>query len=78
LILSGNKLLTNTLTASGVGTDQVTTMDQIMDSAFFKTTVGLPNALTAKRLNSFKMDKEALANMGNAYKGAAKNIDKQY
>lgn len=77
LIMSGNKLLADSLTAAGVGTDQVTTTDQILDSAFLKL-LTLPNAIWADKTSSFNLDREALAGTGNAYSSTAKYVEKNH
>jgi hypothetical protein len=52
-IMKAGGLLADGLTAMGVGTDGVTTTDQILDSKFLKLTpTGLVNATFASKLAS--------------------------
>ena len=47
------------LTKAGVGTDQMTTADKILDSKFLKLTpFGLVNAIGAKKSDAFSKDEE--------------------
>lgn len=66
-------LLADGLTALGVGTDGVTTMDQILDSKFMKLTpVGLMNAFGASRLAELRKDqavRDTLDNTNGGYSG---------
>jgi hypothetical protein len=51
-------LLSDGLTALGVGTDQMTTTDQILDSKFLKLTpAGLINGIGASTTDKFTVDK---------------------
>ena len=69
-------LLSDGLTAMGVGTDQMTTADQILDSKFLKLTpVGLANAIGAKRTDSFSIDNKVRERIGGSYGGAYAFMD---
>lgn len=64
------------LSSMGVGTDQMTTTDQILDSNFMKLTpVGLVNAIGAKRTQSFSADQNTIAQVGNSYGGSVDKIN---
>lgn len=53
-------MLSDGLTAMGVGTDQMTTADKILDSKFLKLTpVGLINSIGAKKADTITKDNEA-------------------
>lgn len=70
-------MLSDGLTALGVGTDQMTTADKILDSKFLKLTpVGLINALGARKTNSFTKDKLAAETVGSSYAGTLSTADK--
>ena len=63
------------LSAMGVGTDQMTTADQILDSNFFKLTpVGLVNAFGAKKTQDFDVNQDTLDSVGGSYGGSANLI----
>jgi len=69
-------LLSDGLTALGVGTDQMTTTDQILDSKFMKLTpVGLVNAIGASTTDKFSVDSNVRAQIGGSYKGAYSFMD---
>lgn len=70
-------MLSDGLTALGVGTDQMTTADKILDSKFLKLTpIGLVNALGARKTNSFTKDKLAAETVGSSYTGTLSTADK--
>lgn len=70
-------MLSDGLTALGVGTDQLTTADKILDSKFLKLTpIGLVNALGARKTNSFTKDKLAAETVGSSYTGTLSTADK--
>lgn len=70
-------MLSDGLTALGVGTDQLTTADKILDSKLLKLTpMGLVNALGARKTNSFTKDKLAAETVGSSYAGTLSTADK--
>lgn len=70
-------MLSDGLTALGIGTDQLTTADKILDSKFLKLTpIGLVNALGARKTNSFTKDKLAAETVGSSYTGTLSTADK--
>lgn len=67
-IMKAGGFVSDALTSMGVGTDQMTAADKILDSKFLKLTpFGLANALGAKRANSITADESTLAQVGSAY-----------
>lgn len=51
--MKAGKFIGDGLTALGIGTDQMTTTDKILDSSFMKLSpVGLINSIGAKELSS--------------------------
>jgi hypothetical protein len=69
-------LLSDGLTALGVGTDQMTTTDQILDSKFMKLTpVGLINGIGASTSDKFSVDSNVREQIGGSYKGAYSFMD---
>ena len=67
-IMKAGGFVSDVLTSMGVGTDQMTAADKILDSKFLKLTpMGLVNALGAKRANSITADESTLAQVGSAY-----------
>lgn len=69
-------MLSDGLTALGVGTDQMTTADKILDSKFFKLTpVGLINSIGAKKADTITKDNEAFEQVGSAYGGTQATVD---
>lgn len=64
------------LSSMGVGTDQMTTTDQILDSNFMKLTpVGLVNAIGAKKTQEFSIDRDTIEDVGGSYGGSVKKIE---
>lgn len=64
------------LSSMGVGTDQMTTTDQILDSNFIKLTpVGLVNAIGAKKTQEFSIDRDTIEDVGGSYGGSVKKIE---
>lgn len=64
------------LSSMGVGTDQMTTADQILDSNFMKLTpVGLVNAIGAKKTQEFSIDRDTIEDVGGSYGGSVKKIE---
>ena len=69
-------LLSDSLSAMGVGTDQMTTTDKILDSKFLKLTpVGLVNAIGAKSSDKFTVDNNIRSQIGGSYGGAYAFMD---
>lgn len=69
-------MLSNGLTALGVGTDQMTTADKILDSKFLKLTpLGLVNAIGAKKADTITKDNEAFEQVGSSYGGTQATVD---
>lgn len=69
-------MLSDGLTALGVGTDQMTTTDKILDSKFMKLTpVGLVNAIGAKKADTIYKDQETWEQQGSAYGGSMSKVD---
>lgn len=69
-------MLSDGLTALGVGTDQMTTADKILDSKFLKLTpLGLVNAIGAKKADTITKDNEAFEQVGSSYGGTQSTVD---
>ena len=69
-------MLSDGLTALGVGTDQMTTADKILDSKFLKLTpLGLVNAIGAKKADTITKDNEAFEQVGSSYGGTQSAVD---
>lgn len=69
-------MLSDGLTALGVGTDQMTTTDKIFDSKFMKLTpMGLVNAFGAKKADTIYKDNETWEQQGSAYGGSMAKVD---
>lgn len=69
-------MLSDGLTALGVGTDQMTTTDKILDSKFMKLTpTGLVNAFGAKKADTIYKDNETWEQQGSAYGGSMAKVD---
>lgn len=68
-------MLSDGLTALGVGTDQMTTADKILDSKFLKPTLGLVNAIGAKKADTITKDNEAFEQVGSSYGGTQATVD---
>lgn len=69
-------MLSDGLTALGVGTDQMTTTDKILDSKFLKLTpVGLINSIGAKKADTITKDNEAFEQVGSSYGGTQATVD---
>lgn len=69
-------LLSDGLTALGVGTDQMTTTDKILDSKFLKLTpVGLVNGIFSSTSDRFQVDNNIREQIGGSYKGAYSFMD---
>lgn len=69
--MKAGKFLGDGLTALGIGTDQMTTKDQILDSNFMKLTpVGLINSIGAKSTQNFSANNDTLEKVGESYGGS--------
>lgn len=69
-------MLSDGLTALGVGTDQMTTADKILDSKFLKLTpLSLVNAIGAKKADTITKDNEAFEQVGSSYGGTQSTVD---
>lgn len=69
-------LLSDGLTALGVGTDQMTTTDKILDSKFMKLTpVGLINGIFSSTSDRFTVDNSLRQQIGSSYGGAYAFMD---
>ena len=69
-------MLSDGLTALGVGTDQMTTTDKILDSKFMKLTpMGLVNAFGGKKADTIYKDNETWEQQGSAYGGSMAKVD---
>ena len=69
-------MLSDGLTALGVGTDQMTTTDKIRDSKFMKLTpMELVNAFGAKKADTIYKDNETWEQQGSAYGGSMAKVD---
>lgn len=69
-------LLSDGLTALGVGTDQMTTTDKILDSKLLKLTpVGLINSIGASTSDKFSVDNSVREQIGGSYGGAYAFMD---
>ena len=77
--LKAGGLATDIVRSLGVGTDQVTTEDQILDSKFLALTpMGLANSLGAKKGQTLNKDMDYMrvrADMGAGYGGALSSLD---
>lgn len=70
------KFLGDGLSALGVGTDQMTTTDQVLDSSFMKLTpAGLINSLGAKRTQQFSANNDTIEKVGGSYGGSVATIN---
>lgn len=69
-------LLSDGLTALGVGTDQMTATDKILDSKLLKLTpVGLINSIGASTSDKFSIDNSIREQIGGSYGGAYAFMD---
>lgn len=69
-------MLSDGLTALGVGTDQMTGVDKILDSKFMKLTpLGLINSFGAKKAATITKDNEAFEQVGSSYGGTQATVD---
>ena len=83
--MNAAKAVGNVVQELGGGTDQQTTTDKWMDSAFFSWNIGMLNGFAGKNSDSFGIDQNTLAQVGSSYGGtvsdlndAAAKADKKY
>lgn len=70
------KLAADGLSALGIGTDQMTTTDKILDSNFMKLTpAGLINGLGAKRAKQFSANNDTIEKVGGDYADSVNTIE---
>lgn len=75
-IMKAGGLVDDGLKAIGVGTDQMTTTDKILDSKFLSLTpIGLINAFGAKKADTINKDDEAFAEVGSSYENTGTDVD---
>lgn len=68
--------LSDGLTALGVGTDQMTTTDKILDSKFMKLTpISLINSFGAKKADTINKDNETFEQVGSSYTETEGEVD---
>lgn len=68
--------LSDGLTALGIGTDQMTTADKILDSKFLKLTpLGLINSIGAKKADTMYKDNTTWEQQGSSYGGSLAKVD---
>lgn len=76
-IMKANGFVVDGLTAMGIGTDQMTAQDKILDSKWLKMTpTGLVNAAFTKKSDKFAVDTDTQAAQGSAYTGSYIGIEK--
>ena len=69
-------LASDMLTAAGIGTDQMTTTDQFLDSKFMKLTpIGLVNGIFSSTSDRFAVDNNVRSQIGGSYGGAYAFMD---
>ena len=74
--MKAGKFIGDGLSALGVGTDQMTTTDQILDSSLMKLTpTGLINSLGAKRTQQFSANNNTIEQVGGDYGGSVDTIN---
>ena len=74
--MKAGKLLGDGLSALGVGTDQMTTTDKIMDSTLGQLSgLGLINSLGSKRTKDFSLNKDTIEKVGGDYAGAVNTME---
>nr|DAU84773.1 MAG TPA: hypothetical protein [Caudoviricetes sp.] len=76
-IMKAGGFASDALTAAGIGTDQQTDADRLLDSKFFKPTpLGLINSLGASKTQRFSMDNNTIGKVGGSYGGSIADIEK--
>lgn len=74
--MKAGKFIGDGLTALGIGTDQMTTTDKILDSSFMKLSpVGLINSIGAKRAKQFSANKDTIEKVGSDYADSVNTIE---
>ena len=74
--MKAGKFIGDGLTALGIGTDQMTTTDKILDSSFMKLSpVGLINGIGAKRAKQFSANKDTIEKVGSDYADSVNTIE---
>lgn len=75
-IMKAGGFAADALTAAGIGTDQQTTADKILDSKFLKATpIGLVNAIGASKTQDFSADSDTIEKVGGSYGGTVSDIN---
>lgn len=75
-IMKAAGLVSDGLTALGVGTDQMTTTDKILDSKFLKATpIGLVNSVFGKKADTIYKNDQAFEQVGSSYTGTNAFVD---
>ena len=59
----------------GGGTDQQTTTDKWMDSAFFSWNIGMINGFGGKKSDSFAVDQDIVSEVGSSYGGTIDDLN---
>lgn len=74
--MKAGKFIGDGLSALGIGTDQMTTTDKILDSSFMKLTpVGLINGIGAKRAKQFSANNDTIEKVGGDYADSVNTIE---
>lgn len=75
-IMKAGGFVADGLTTLGVGTDQMTTADKLLDSKFLKLTpMGLLNAFGAKAADKINKDDEAFSQVGSSYSSSENDVN---
>lgn len=75
-VMKAAGLVSDGLTALGVGTDQMTTTDKILDSKFLKMTpAGLVNSIFGKKSDTIYKNDQAFEQVGSSYTGTNAFVD---
>lgn len=74
--MKAGKFIGDGLSALGIGTDQMTTTDKILDSSFMKLTpAGLINGIGAKRAKQFSANNDTIEKVGGDYADSVNTIE---
>lgn len=74
--LYAGKFASDGLTSLGVGTDQMTTTDKMLDSYVGKLTpIGLVNGIWAKKTQDFSANDDTIEKVGSSYGGSVNTIN---